>query len=62
MLIVTCFKFIFCYAYVCVFLVGMFLYDGGLVYNSFFKAIAIKGARDFHSAVTKFVVVLCIAI
>ena len=40
MLIVSCFKFIFCYSYVCVFLVGVFLYDCGLVNNSFLKALA----------------------
>ena len=37
MLIVSCFKFIFCYSYVCVFLVDVFLYDCGLVNNSFFR-------------------------
>ena len=44
MLIVSCFKFIFCYSYVCVFLVGVFLYDCGLVNNSFWKALAVEGA------------------
>ena len=40
----SCFKFIFCYSYVCVFLVGVFLYDCGLVNNSFWKALAVEGA------------------
>ena len=44
---VSCYKFIFCYSYVCVFLVGVFLYDSGLVNNSFLKALAVKGARVF---------------
>ena len=51
--------FIFCYSYVCVFLVGVFLYDGGLVNNFFLKEFAVEGARVFLSAVAKFVVVFC---
>ena len=50
-MIVSCFKFIFCYSYVCVFLVVVFLYDCGLVNNSFLKALAVEGARVFLSAV-----------
>ena len=61
MLIVLCFKVLFCYSYVCVFLVGVFLFDGGLVNNSFLKTVPIKGARVFLSAVAKFVVVFCSA-
>ena len=60
-LIVSCFKFIFCYSYVCVVLVAVFLYDGGLLSNSFLKALAVEGARVFLSAVAKFVVVFCSA-
>ena len=47
MFIVSCFKFIFCYSYVCVFLVGVFLYDGGLVNNFFLKALAVEGQEIF---------------
>ena len=47
MLIVSHFKLIFCYAYVRVFLVGVFLCDGGLVYNFFLKAVAVKGQEFF---------------
>ena len=63
MLIVSCFKFIFCYScvHVCVFLVGVFLYDGGLVNNSLLKALALEGARVFLYAVATFVVVFCCA-
>ena len=61
MLIVSCFKFIFYYSYVYVFLVGVFLYDCGLVNNSFLKALAVEGARVFLSAVAQFVVVFCSA-
>ena len=56
-MIVSCFKFIYCYSYVCVLLVGVFLYDGGLVNNSFLKALAVEGTGVFLSAVAKFVVV-----
>ena len=35
------------------------MYDGGLIFNSFLKALAVKGARVFLSAVAKFVVVFC---
>ena len=45
MLIVSWFKLIYCYSYVCLFLVGVFLYDGGLVNNSFLKALTIKAAH-----------------
>ena len=54
-LIVSCFKFILCYSFVCIFLVNVFLYDGGLINNSFLKGFAIKGASVFLSAVAKFV-------
>ena len=59
MLTVSCFKFIFCYSHVCVFLVGVFLYDGGLVNNSFFQPLAIMGERRFLPAEAKFGVVFC---
>ena len=59
MFIVFCFTFIFCYSYVCVFLVGVFLYDCSLVNNSLLKAFAVKGARVFLSTVANFVVIFC---